>query len=180
MQKSSLQKIMLSSVLLAATVWAGSALPTLTSSPSPSPSIETGPGIKTKQAGSATLKKEFARAQASEMKALDHQCKFELKELKASQDAKQKEWRHKENEARHKFFDEHPKGSERRDYVQDFMNRRDAFTKTLAEEKARLVKDQEARVSALKAEQSTKLRLFNESLKKGEIPSKDLWPRAGM
>ncbi len=122
------------------------------------------------------LLREFLKAQNTELKAVDHQQKFEMKELKASQDAREKDWNKAEKEARHQFFESHPKGSERREYVQAFIRRRDELHKRYNDERNQKKKEQEAKVAALRKEQSERLKVFKESLEKGASPRPDLWP----
>lgn len=123
--------------------------------------------------------KEFVRAQKTQVQALKHRYKSELDELKASQDIRQKEWRQLENDARHKFFEEHTKGTERRTYMHDFIRRRDAFHKLLVEERVRRMKEQEVHINQIRSDQSLKFNAFRNSLEKGEHPAVGLWPASG-
>ncbi len=150
---------------------APAATPAGTPSPSPSPT-----STPLTPAAIKLLGKEFARAQENELKAMDHQNKSAVRELKASQSARQKEWQHREQEARHKFFAEHPKGAERRDYVHDFVERRKVFLQMLADEASQRAHEQEVRYQSLKEDQAARLKEFQEAIKKGEKPQEKLWP----
>lgn len=121
---------------------------------------------------------EFLHAQTSELKALSHRQSMEVKELKASQAARQSEWSNRENEARRRYFAEHKRGPERRKYVGEFMQRRKAFDQSLAEDLANRRREHEARAAAMRSEQGEKLKEFKESIDKGEKPAARLWPGA--
>ncbi len=154
-----------------------SGAPTFDSAKSAVPEPSIGPSLT--PANAKTLLKEFQRAQNSELKALEHRHKFELKELKASQSVRLKEWEKKEQEVRHKYFAEHSKGPERRAYIQDFIKRREAFRKMLAEEKIQRTKDQEARYSAIRQDQAARIKDFKKALEDGQNPGQHLWPNPG-
>lgn len=140
--------------------------------PTPAPSV-----VKMlTQSEAKSLLSEFQKAQASELKALDHQNKMELVELQASQNARYKEWKKKEADARHAFFETHKAGAEQRKYVQDFIQRRDALFAILADEKASRAHEQEVRRKSFREEQDLKLREFKEFLGHGERPPARLWP----
>lgn len=141
--------------------------------------VASSPTPKWVQSDPAMISMEFVRAQKTELKALEHRQRFELKELKASQDARMKEWKKGEDEARHKFFDEHPKGQDRRIYIQDFMQRREALKKLFVEERIQRTHEQESKTSVLRQEQDLKLKDFKKSMEKGEKPVGDLWPKPG-
>ncbi len=122
---------------------------------------------------------EFTRAQSSELRALEHRQKLEMRELKASQSARQKEWENKERDARHKYFEEHRRGPERRAYIKDFMERRKGLLQAMSEEKTQRAHAQEVRVKSLKEDQSARLKEFQAAIKRGERPPEKLWPSPG-
>ena len=122
---------------------------------------------------------EFQRAQNSELKALEHRNKMELKELKAAHAARQKEWEHKEKELRHKFFAEHANGPDRRAYIQDFLGRHKIFLQLLNDERTQHAHEQEVRYNSLREDQVSRLKEFQEMLNRGERPPTRLWPSAG-
>ncbi len=124
------------------------------------------------------LWREFVRAQATELRALDHRNRFERKELSSSQEAQRKEWEKKEREARHRFFAEHSRAPERREYVADFLKRRTIFRKQLVDESQRLSKQRDEQLKALKADQARKLKEFKQNIDNKVIPPEDLWPKA--
>ncbi|MBI2712728.1 MAG: hypothetical protein HYX41_07745 [Bdellovibrio sp.] len=130
------------------------------------------------EAGS--LMHQFIIAQKSEIKAFDHRKKFELKELKASQDRRLHEFEKTEKEARHKYFETHTKGEERRAYVQEFIKRRDAFRASLVDERTRKNSELETSLKSIKEDQAAKFKQFKTEVQKGDIPAKDLWPKAGI
>jgi hypothetical protein len=162
-------------LILGVCVWIGASSPTPTPSFSPSPfsSPVSSPVNRN------ILLREFLRSQKSELKSLEHQHKFDLKELKASQEAREKEWRKKEDDARHKFFETHSEGSARRAYVQDFILRRDALKKYFNDERAQRKQEQDVRISAIRQDQGLRLKDFKQALEKGVSPSAVLWPTPG-
>jgi len=100
---------------------------------------------------------ELSRAQQAELKAFEVRHKAEMKELKNLQNIAQKEWEKKEREARHKYFEEHPSGDERRNYVKNFIQRRDAFRKSLLDQKKQHQVDYELQYSELWKQQKERL-----------------------
>lgn len=125
------------------------------------------------------LLRELQKAQSTELKALAHRNSLEMREIRASQAARTREWESKERDARHKFFAEHQRGPERRAYIQDFVERHKAFDQMLADERQRRAQEQDARLKAIKADQAAKLREFQSDLKKGLRPPATLWPASG-
>ncbi len=123
-------------------------------------------GYAGQKSAASEPRKALLNSQKTELKAFEARQKKELKELKASQDVKHKEWKTKETEARHRYFEEHPRGSERRTYIQDFITRRDLFRRTLLEEKNHLIHEHEEQVLKLKQEQTEKLMKLSEVEKK--------------
>lgn len=160
-------------VLGGLSAWAGFPSPSPTEG-SPSPLMSASPAPNKK-----LLLKEFLKAQASEFRAVQHRLQFEAKELKASQEVREREWTKNEKGARHQFFDAHEQGSERRTYIRDFIQRRDEMYRHFADERKQRKLDQESRLSTLKAEQTKKLEDFKKSLNEGQVPLQSLWPMAG-
>jgi hypothetical protein len=151
-------------------------VPTLAPQVAPPPSTQLPPLT----AGAAKqMLSEFQRAQSSEMKALDHRNKMELKELKAAHAARQKEWERKEKDARHKFFNEHPDGPVRRDYIHDFIARHSDLLQILSDEKTQRIHELEIRYNSVRDDQVTRLKEFQDSLKRGVRPPANLWPTSG-
>jgi hypothetical protein len=148
-------------------------------SPSPTSSPFPRPAMSAMALNPKSLLQEFMAAQRSDLKALEHRYKFEMKELKTSQDARSKEFKSKEDEARHKFFDEHEKGTERRTYVQDFIQRSEAFRKSLAKELTARKQEQETHLAAVKVDYASKLAEFKKAIAAGAKPAAALWPGLG-
>lgn len=125
------------------------------------------------------LVKEFHRAQSSQMKALIHQQRLDLKELKATLKTEFKEIKSKEKENRKKFFEEHSKGSEKREYMKGFiarMKKLESDQSTALDER----KKEHARIKEeLIKEQKTKREQFESVLKGGTLPDESLWPPKG-
>lgn len=150
------------------------ALPSPTISPEPA----SAPALVTKTEAK-TLLREFNRALHAESRALDHRQKFELKDLRASQAARKKEWEARERETRRDFFAKNAKGPERRAYIQDFLERRKTLHKMMAEEKRERVRIHDVRRKALREDQTTRSKEFNAYLNRGERPPERLWPQPG-
>ena len=162
--------------LLACSVSAGT-LPSASPSPSSLPMVTVAPSpVPVSPAEAKSLLKEYTRTLQNQLKAMEHRQKFEVNELKASQSARQKEWELKERDARHKYFAEHPKGPDRRAYVQDFLERRKAFLQILSDERIQRVREQQVRLQSAKEDSDIRLREFQEYLKRGEQPPSRLWP----
>ncbi len=122
--------------------------------------------------------REFQKAQLGEIRAFEHRQKFELRELKASQGARQREWEKKEREDRHKFFLDHIKGPDRRTYVGDFLERRKLFMKILSDERQSRGSELDIKLRSLKEEQLDRLREFRDYLDRRVRPPMTLWPEA--
>jgi hypothetical protein len=123
-----------------------------------------------------SLLNEFQKAQRSEAAALEHRQGLELKELKASQAARLKEWEAQDHEARRKYFQDHPKGEEKRAWIRDSRERHKALLSLYTEERNQRTHDFEVRRKSVKDDQAAKLKEFQEYLKKGEKPPQRLWP----
>ncbi len=122
---------------------------------------------------------EFKRAQANELRALEHRHGLELRDLKASQAVRLKEWETKETDLRHKFFADNPKSPDRRTYVKEFIDRRKAFLQILFDERNRRTQEQKVRQTSVRDDQLQRLKEFEAYLQKGERPPTHLWPRPG-
>lgn len=123
--------------------------------------------------------KEFARAQSIEWKSLEHRKQFELKVMKASQDARFKAWKNQESQGRHQFFKEHVKGAERRDYVHDYLRRQEQLLKDIGLEKAHVNQDLDLKLTELKSRQSDRLTEVKKLLDQGQRPGLAVWPLEG-
>jgi hypothetical protein len=129
------------------------------------------------QAESEALLKELLKAQEFELRSLQRRQKLELKDFEAKLKMRQKEWKKAEDDARHRFFAEHSVGAERRDYIKDFVHRRELMRKEGEDERAKRKKEQESSLLSLKQDQARKLKEFNAFLEKGEKPPHSLWPQ---
>jgi hypothetical protein len=161
-------------------------------SASPVPSVEPSPVVSvaaptgaaspapvTKDQASALLR-EFQRAQTGERKALEHQQKTELRNLKASQSARWKEWTVKARLERQQFRKDNPKGgSALRDFVRDERSRGIALQAILKDEYAQRASEHKVHRQSLKEDQVAKLKEFREYLGRGERPPERLWPASG-
>ncbi|MCM0606641.1 MAG: hypothetical protein KA715_11170 [Xanthomonadaceae bacterium] len=125
------------------------------------------------------LLKEFKRAQSSQLKALNHQQDLDLKELKTTLKTEKGEIKTHEQKARKAFFDEHPKGAERREYIKAYIDR----MKKMEADHARALDDrkkaQRDAKEALIKEQKDKLTQFEDVMKNGTLPDDSLWPPKG-
>ena len=119
---------------------------------------------------------DFARAQKTELLAIEHQQSFEKSELTTAQRVYFKEWEKKEQDKRHEFFAAHPNGSDRRDYMKEFFTRRNELLKTQADERTHRLHEQDVHRTSLKEDQVVKAKEFEDYLSRGELPPKHLWP----
>ncbi|MGZ3697517.1 MAG: hypothetical protein ACXVCH_05440 [Bdellovibrionota bacterium] len=150
--------------------------PGVSAQPSASPSPER--DVLTQSERKALLK-EFQKAQSGEYKATEHRLKFELRELKAAQNARLKQWLSDEEDKRHHYFEAHSAGAEKRAYIQDFLSRRKALDAVLKDEWTVRNHEADVRLKSVKDDQSTRMKEFLEVLGKGLRPSKALWPGSG-
>jgi hypothetical protein len=165
--------LFLGSVLLFQVMSVKSALAADTEpSPVPAPSALPSHSYEPKQ-----LLKEFVRAQASELKAIEHRQKLELAEMKSSHAARLKYWNQSEENDRHQFFKDHTRGEERREYIQGFKRRREDLLKLIVDERTKHVSDQLAELKKLKEDQAAKLKSLKDQIAKGEKPDESLWPK---
>jgi hypothetical protein len=125
----------------------------------------------------AALSKDFIRAQKAELKALERRYKADMKALKTSQNTREKDWKDHETIARHKFFADHPRGSERRPYIQDFRRRKEALYQGFTDERNQKTAQYDKDLEALKLLQSLNLKEFMKALNNHETPNKKLWPK---
>jgi len=157
-------------------------LPTMTSSPSLLPSLaKPDASLSTNRLPLTDLKnlaRDFSRAQKSEVLALEHQHSLEKLELSASHRAQMNDWEKKELEKRHRFFEEHSKGPERRVFIKDFVERRNVLLKAQADERTRRIHEQDVHRNSLRQDQIVKAKEFSDCLEKGEIPPRRLWPES--
>lgn len=121
---------------------------------------------------------EFKKALGSQKVALAHQEKSAMKELNASQAAKQKKWREDQKKARQQFFDQHQNGPERREYVQTYIKNKEEFETSLKVEYANAKKSWAEKSVALKESQKDLEAKFKAALASGVRPGPELWPTA--
>ena len=124
-----------------------------------------------------TLSKEFKRALSNEEKALSHRERSEMKQLSAAQATKLKNWREGERGTRRKYFDQHMSGPERRDYVQGYLKRKEAFDQSQLDELAQAKKDWKVRHEELTKSQKEREAIFQKSLDQDYRPAASLWPK---
>jgi hypothetical protein len=141
---------------------------------SPQPSVSAKPALTLAEI--KQLSREFLKAQATELEALKHRQKTEMKELVAAQRAYRSEWQKKEAAGAKEYYKVH-KGAEFRTYMHDLQARRKAMVKMQDEEKHRRQQENESRFKSLKQEHEAKLKEFKETLSKGERPAAQLWPK---
>ncbi len=141
--------------------------------PQPAPVPSTSPLVSI---DSKNLLREFKKAQRSELLSLEHQQKMGIKELKASQEHRFKEWKNAEKEKRHHYFQENLQGIKRREFMQDFYQRREGLLNLIKEERSQRLIEHGARHKAIQADQEFKAQKFKEYLDRGEQPPRELWP----
>jgi len=121
------------------------------------------------------LELEFKQALQTELAALNHQMSSEWKALKASQRAREREWKSREKTARRDFFKTTTVGAEKTKWMEDRKARYHAFKKDLVEELKRVKTEQLARRAHLLEDQKLRLSRLQESLSQGKSPDAELW-----
>lgn len=165
--------------------WGGGSSPSPTDVPSFSILSSATPGSVVIGSGALTqdeaknLYIKFIDAQKAELRALQHKQASDRRELDAAQASRRKAWLKNEQETRHQFFAQHPKGSDRRTYVKDYLERLKALDRSLKDEHNQRLHTQDQEVQALKQDQVIKLREFQDALKRGDRPADRLWPAPG-
>ena len=109
--------------------------------------------------------KSLVRDQRLELKVFVHLQKTEFKGFQASQDIQLKEWEAKEKKERHRFFNDHGAGAERRSYIQDFMRRREDLLRQMASDKIQKISDQSVKLKSFKSEQEDKIKKLGDKLR---------------
>lgn len=122
------------------------------------------------------LYREFKKAQVDEFNAMEKQLATERKELRDSQAQRKKEWEEEAKLERHQYFKDNIEPKKRKEYIQDFMKKREAFKRAFADEVKEQKLDHANRKKALQADQKYKHQEFHSALERGEEPSPDLWP----
>ena len=80
------------------------------------------------------LRREFQKKLRLEREAYILSERQAWKQSELGRQSSYKEWIEKEKQERRKFFEDNPKGSDRRHYVKEMMKRRDDFLKTQRQE----------------------------------------------
>jgi hypothetical protein len=119
------------------------------------------------------------RAQHDELRALDFRQRFEIKELKASQAARRREWENRESAAFHEFLKQGKKGPEIREYTKDRKARHSAFLQLLNEEIAQRSQNHQVHYNSVRMDQEARFKEFENYVNRGEQPPQRLWPRPG-
>jgi hypothetical protein len=122
--------------------------------------------------------REFRKSWDLEKKSLEHQAAVAVRQHKNAQRAQTKEWRGKERSARHSFFSKHLNGKERREYVQGYLARKDAFEKQQDKAAVELNQRWATRRKAFKERRMNAEIQFNAAvLEKRDAPL-EVWPNA--
>lgn len=151
-------------------------VPTPAVSPEPAPVNQVAPAKRLGFFEMASMRRQFRSALAAEFKALRHRNGLEMKELTASQKARTREWKEKENASRRKIFSEKMTAQERRAYFKEREIRYKAFLKILSDEKNQRAQEHKAREKAIQQDQAAKVKEFDEFLSRGDLPPEGLWP----
>ena len=146
--------------------------------PAPSPDLSPTPAIPVSEAEKKSLTSEFKKLLSSEEKAFSRREKTEGKQFASNQKAKQKTWYEQEKKARHVFFDQHLSGPERRQYIQDYLKRKEAFDQSIKDEAAKNKVDWQQRREAMKRSQQDRELKVKHSLDQNLKPDEALWKSA--
>jgi hypothetical protein len=122
------------------------------------------------------LMTEFKKALGQQKASLAHQERSAFRELAVAQKQKLKRWREDQKRQRKQFFDLHKSGPERREYVQNYLKKKEEFELSLKSEleqtrKAWAEKNQEQRT-----EQKVLEEKFLQTLSQGQRPGPEFWP----
>jgi hypothetical protein len=126
------------------------------------------------------LRREFIRAQETEMKNFEIREKNAAQKFKQNQKLKQSTFDLHERDQRRKFFAEPHPGVEKRAYMKDLLQRRDELKRTLADETAKFQEEAEARLEKLVDDEHAHRAEFEKALKNGERPADSVWPQPGV
>lgn len=118
---------------------------------------------------------QFQKEMSTQKSALAHQERSSMKELNAAQSMKQKKWREDEKKARQQYFDQHMSGPERREYVQNYIKKKEAFDASIKAEYAAAKKSWADKSAALKTKQKEQEEALKASLAQGVRPSAEFW-----
>ena len=154
--------------------WSGRLIAESAQVPAPSPSQES----KEEPISKDEIKRvrsEFKKHQSQEFSSLKDRQAREWKEGVAQRKARKKEWDDRERAARRAFFQQNPKGHDRRAYIHDFMDRRNAFYQSLKDEETRQKAEQEHEKSALLDAQKTHLQELEAAFGRGLRPAPSVW-----
>ncbi len=116
------------------------------------------------------LSRQMKKSLSDETSAFDRQERSATKELVLSQSQHAKSWKEQEKRTRHQFFNDHTKGSERRQYVQDYQIRLKEFDKSLRDEAAKSKSDWKQKREALKQSQKDREAQFKTALDQNKRP----------
>lgn len=134
------------------------------------------PAVKISAEQAKSLKKEFLAAWKNATKALKHEQSVRATEEKRAMKLQNKQWRESEKKARRTYFEAHTKGAERRAYVMDYIQRKKEFESKQNLAKNIQAKERKSMREHFEVRKENSKKEFEEYLKKGEMPSKALWP----
>jgi len=120
------------------------------------------------------IRREFTDLLDQERDHLRAELAKEKKANDAERKARRKDWDARERDARRKFFEEHPHGPDRRQYVKEFNDRRKTFYAQLKDEEKQDRAEQDAKWKALKDSQRSRLNSVEAYLRRSERPVSSL------
>lgn len=153
-------------------------------SPSPSASESVAPGAASASVAafesiaakeSSRLRSDFRKALKEQLKQFKRDLDRAAKDGKASRKEQLRAWNDGEKKKRHEFFSKNGHGPERRAFIQDFIQRREALLTALKEEEKAQKRDQDTRLKAYEDSQRHRTGEFEAALKRGERPAAYLW-----
>ncbi len=122
------------------------------------------------------LQREFKKTWDLERKALEHQSAVALRQHRTAQKAQSKEWRNKERSERHAFFAAHMSGKERREYVQNYLERKEKFEKAQEQGSLDLSQDWATKRKLFKERRMNAEIQFNAAVLEKRDPPIEVWP----
>lgn len=124
------------------------------------------------------LLSEFKKARSNAEKAMKHQEQSQVKELQAAQSMQSKQWREREKKIRRDFFDAHLSGPERRQFVQEYLDKKSKYDQSLKDALIAKKKEWAEKNDAFKKQSSEQEIEFKKKVEDGIRPAAELWPKA--
>lgn len=121
------------------------------------------------------LRRDFRRKLVQEINELKDLQKRELKDATNDRKSRRKVFEEQEKLARRKFWEEHPHGPDRREYVHGMVERKKAFYAALKEEEKNQKSSFQAKREELEANQRKRRQEFDAAISRNLRPPQSVW-----